>query len=422
MHVFRLISVILVATMLGACVAQSPPTQNHQVLDVPDGKDTKTIALAKIKSRVPKETHIGRVGEGWGCIAVGRNIWKAGKANITDSEMASMFFEELSSAGYKVLGNPDDLFENKAGQAEIAVGGLITDINWDICYPLGAWDGYATGTSTATLTVEWQAYNTLDKKTIFKTSKTGTGQAKFTGRQTVDGFRQAFADAVRGLLADKKFHTLVLDKEAQGALEDGNGGVDNASMVKSHDVTVTTSRVVPIPEIAKSVVVIQVPGGHGSGFFVGDQGYILTNHHVVGDRDKVRVLLKDGTKIDGVVLNKDIRRDVALVKVEGFTGKGLSVRPGQLAVGAEVYAIGAPIQMEMQGSVTKGIVSSYRTVNKMMMLQSDAAIYGGNSGGPLVDSQGKVVAICQSRMTATQGFNFFIPISEGLEKMGISVK
>ena len=143
---------------------------------------------------------------------------------------------------------------------------------------------------------------------------------------------------------------------------------------------------------------------------------------MVDDEQTVRVILQNRTKVEGRVLARDAKRDVALVKVDSQVGAPLGVRLGDLPVGTDVFAIGAPIEMGMQGSVTKGIVSSYRPVNSKRMLQSDVAIYGGNSGGPLVDAQGRVVGICQSRMTATQGFNFFIPIDEGLAKLNVSVK
>jgi len=417
--------VLFALLSLGACSVSAPPIKEHSGITVPDGKASKTLALKKVTTKVPRNTHIGKVGEGLGCLGFAKLLWKSGRGNIADEELTAAFVEELKLHNYNVLGDPDDLFDDKSGQAELIVGALIRDIKWDICYHNGYIDGWSSGSTYVELSVEWQVYNAMDKKVIYKHSTVGQAKVTFTDKRSSEGFMQAFAHATQGLLADKGFFAVASkgDKPGKGDNFEGiapDRGAPTAQAA-SGSVFATKGRKTPITEVTKQAVVIQVPGSHGSGFFINSR-HILTNHHVVGDNTEVRVLLQDGTKLEGRVLNRDARRDVALVAVEGSGLNGLGVRLGDLPVGTEVFAVGAPIQMGLQGSVTKGIVSSYRMVRDQRMLQSDVAIYGGNSGGPLVDGQGQVVGICQSRMTATQGFNFFIPIDEGLSVMNVQAK
>ena len=443
MLLVRLLAVLVVSFSLFGCGMSTPPIQEHNSIEVPDGKNTKTIELFKITSRVSRGTHIGKIGEGWGCIYIGKMVWKSGRANVADEEVKSIFVEELKRFNYNVIGDPDNLFDNKSGRAMYRVGAVITNIRWDVCFLAGYLDGWSSGSTYVELDVEWQVYNALDKKTVYKCMSTGQGKTDFSARDTDQGFQQALAHAVRGLMADKGFYSLVSgekNEKKQGGPSDppmgglidepqdtsSRGNTSSAPDSPAGGVTVSKSKTTPISDIAKSVVVIQTPGGHGSGFFIDNQGHIITNQHVVEDEETVRVVLQNRTKVEGRVLARDAKRDVALVKVDSQPGvplgAPLGVRLGDLPIGTDVLAIGAPGDMGMQGSVTKGIVSSYRFVEKQRMLQSDVAVFGGNSGGPLVDAQGRVVGICQSGMTASQGFNFFIPFDEGLDKLNVSAK
>ncbi|GAB6035688.1 hypothetical protein JCM15519_02470 [Fundidesulfovibrio butyratiphilus] len=121
------------------------------------------------------------------------------------------------------------------------------------------------------------------------------------------------------------------------------------------------------------------------------------------------------------MLKSDPRQDVGLVKVAPPAFKGLTPRTDELPVGTDVYAIGAPRIMHLQGTVSKGIVSSYRTDKRGKWLQCDAAVNHGNSGGPLVDAQGHVVGICSWGFSGEDslGLFFFIPIAEAVRLMGL---
>lgn len=159
--------------------------------------------------------------------------------------------------------------------------------------------------------------------------------------------------------------------------------------------------------------------GMGSGIIVNSKGYVLTNHHIVEDADRIQVTLSDGRKIAGKVLGSDPPTDIAVVKVDA---EGLPAAPlgdsDQLKVGQLAIAIGNPFGFFLKGpTVTVGVISA---INRSIqadghvvenMIQTDAHINPGNSGGPLVNSEGKVIGINSANIPMAQGIGFAIPIN-----------
>lgn len=161
--------------------------------------------------------------------------------------------------------------------------------------------------------------------------------------------------------------------------------------------------------------------GQGSGFIISEDGYILTNTHVVDEADEVVVRLHDRREFRAKVVGKDDRTDVALIKIEA---KGLPKvtigDPDKLKVGEWVLAIGAPFGFE--NSVTAGIVSakgrSLPQENYVPFIQTDVAVNPGNSGGPLFNMRGEVVGINSqiiSRSGGYMGLSFAIPIDVAMD-------
>jgi SpoVK/Ycf46/Vps4 family AAA+-type ATPase len=175
-----------------------------------------------------------------------------------------------------------------------------------------------------------------------------------------------------------------------------------------------------------AVVTIKLESGHGSGFFISKDGYLLTNHHVVGDNKFVTIKLTTGRQMPGEVLRSHKGRDVALVKVNESALEALPLQLEPPDVAAEVYAVGTPYLEAYSTTISKGIVSAYRTVNDLKLIQSDAAIHGGSSGGAMVDRFGNVVAISVSGITTTaeklgSSISFFIPIADALKFLAVEV-
>ena len=180
--------------------------------------------------------------------------------------------------------------------------------------------------------------------------------------------------------------------------------------------------------------------GIGSGFIINEEGYILTNYHVIQGAQEISVTLSNDVTTTAQVVNYDENQDVAMIKITDENveipatvelGDSDALQPGE-----EVIAIGTPLSTELSSTVTKGIISATsRSVAvesgvTMNLIQTDAAINAGNSGGPLVNTKGEVVGINSSKISgeAVEGIGFSIPIndikslSKPILNLGISVR
>jgi serine protease Do len=159
--------------------------------------------------------------------------------------------------------------------------------------------------------------------------------------------------------------------------------------------------------------------GEGSGIIISEDGYIVTNQHVVDGASKLEVVTSDGASYEATLVGEDTQTDLAVIKIEatGLTAAEFA-DSGDLQVGDEVMAVGNPGGLQLSSSVTFGYVSALdRPVTNsdtgytVKCIQTDAAINPGNSGGALVDMNGRVVGINSSKIAATEyeGLGFAIP-------------
>jgi serine protease Do len=160
-------------------------------------------------------------------------------------------------------------------------------------------------------------------------------------------------------------------------------------------------------------------GGMGSGTIIdAAKGLILTNNHVVGGAEKINVTLWNSEVLQGTIEGYCAAEDIALVRVRGKNLQAAELGDSEkLRVGQRVYAIGNPFGLAGGPSVTSGVISAVkRTIESERglienLVQTDASINPGNSGGPLVDLEGKVIAINTAIIPYAQGIGFAIPIN-----------
>jgi serine protease Do len=176
-----------------------------------------------------------------------------------------------------------------------------------------------------------------------------------------------------------------------------------------------------VNQLGEAVVQVRTPGGLGSGFFINEDGYLITNFHVIEGESQISIeifLRKNGQiertnykQVRIVAMNKF--QDLALLKVEDKDAPKFSYvalgDPDALSVGERVFAIGSPLGLER--TVTEGIVSTKtRQMQGELYLQTTAQINPGNSGGPLFNLRGEAVGVTNMKINFGEGIGFAIPI------------
>ena len=158
----------------------------------------------------------------------------------------------------------------------------------------------------------------------------------------------------------------------------------------------------------------------GSGVVISKNGYILTNEHVIGEDNKCRVILNDDSEIDAKTVWSNSSIDLAILKVDKtFDSEAIILDSDSFHLGQDVYAIGNPINEDFKNSVSKGIISGLnrniefeengRKFYLNGLIQTDASINLGNSGGALIDSSGFLIGISTIKITSAENIGFAIP-------------
>ena len=420
----RHLSFLIFPVLLVGC-ATTPVKQVmvNAPLSVSADSETKPVMLSKIVVKLARGQVYGKTHIGVFCLPHGNLTWRGGRVEFSDDDLSDAFREEFEKAGYTVVGNTDSLFPDPSeAKAQYLVGGLVTKLQANVCYPYAGFDDFGNSSGGVFMKVDWQVYSTLDRRIVFQTVSEGSFE---TEEVTPAGFENAvinaFGFATQNLLADTGFHKLIttkVDSEAENVLRNEPLSISSPSLfdqpLNEH-----------IDDVRMAVVTIFADKGHGSGVFVSNEGYVLTNEHVVGEAELVKVKLATGREGLGEVVRRDTRRDVALIKLEKWRIPPIPLNVIDLTVGDDVFAVGSPLDDELSTTFSKGIVSGYRTFDGYEFIQSDVNVLPGSSGGPLVDQYGNVVGLTVKGILVqggvSSGMNFFAPIRDVLDRLGLKL-
>ncbi|WP_374651398.1 S1C family serine protease [Dongia sp.] len=420
---------------------EPPPARTSAAVQ---GEDLASIQLDRVLFNLERGQPIGSYrggGEYTGCSrrVSGKQVhWTLGKTTVRDEELTDIFYRELRAANYSVVGEPDALFANYGDnqrEPEFLVGGRIDSISMDVCDEVSTWDAHRFGVQSgaATVSVTWQVYSPLQEEVVLEAQSEGSVVIKEgvpDGEVTL--ILRAFGAAARNLAGDPRFHDTLLRKNKSGHVTTaaplaGWGDVPSQpAMALATTAPFSTPIGVNMARIQASVVTVLTGTAQGSGFFVAPD-LVLTNHHVARDAARLKLRLINGTEVYATTLRSDAKRDVALLKVEGGPFSPLPLRLDPVSLTEEVYAVGSPLDESLAGTVTRGIVSQFqRDEYGLALIQADATIQPGNSGGPLLDARGNVIGISQSGLTDDGahlvGINFFIPIADALQRINLRVQ
>lgn len=417
---YRALAAVFIACLLHIPAYSAPSPAQPTAL--PANMETRPVQLSKLAVKFPHGSRIGKAKLGLLCLPGYPLTWRGKRGELSIDEFDDAFRDELKTLGYDVIGSTSDLFETgEESRAEYLIGGTITMMSVNACYPNSGLGDGVSAKGSALLEVQWQLYDRIGRKVVTRvTTHEGFDQKKPDPSGVPGLIISAFGKNVRALAASGE-----LQKYLVGERRDLDAARTPAVGLQPIAMPLATKGVAKLPGAVASTILVQSASGHGSGFLISRDGYFLTNHHVVGGSKYVKLRWSDGVEGVGEVIRKDRGRDVALIKGDPRDRSPLRIKQQTPAVGTDVYAIGAPLDEKLQNTVTKGILSARRFEDGYAFLQSDAAINGGNSGGPLVDANGDVVAITVSSYQinrAPVGISFFIPAHEALEFLAIKAK
>lgn len=271
-----------------------------------------------------------------------------------------------------------------------------------------------------TFVMEWEVLDFYDETVLTVTTEASSGFFSSTYYGNNTAIEMAIKDALENglikFLNNSDVQKMMIDRSQLDIEKEFEPIVINRS--KKH-----VSR---LAECTQGSVTIMTSDGHGSGFVISEDGYIITNYHVVAQHtDSLHVVFNSGSSLTAELVRGSKIQDLALIKVDttGLTPFIISDNDAELA--QDVYAVGTPTAEDLGQSITKGIVSGIRKGDDgNTLIQTDASVNGGNSGGALLNTQGEVVGIVSAKIKGygIEGIAFGIPANTLREKLKLDFK
>jgi S1-C subfamily serine protease len=376
-------------------------------IELPPGG--RVMEFAKWKSVIPPNDVVGVVKPGMFCTEDRELQYTKKIDEWLQFSVNKAFKAEVVRYGFSTPDDAISVFDDKGNSGtDYRVGATLMAFDYRSC-------GDKEQSGSAYSKVKWEVFSVRRQQVVYSAViESSFASSKDLPEKEFDA--DVMAGLVDNLLADPAFVAVIKSggmaeaapTQSQPALhlDPGQviaGGVDKGT-----------------PKILAAVATVESGIGSGSAFYISQQGYLLTNKHVVGDDKFVRVKLSNGRSLVGEVIRADKVRDVALLHTDPVAGEALALRPDAGTVGEVVYAVGSPFGQSLSGTITRGVLSARRVFEGVPYLQSDVAVNPGNSGGPLIDGNGRVIGMSAIKSDA-QGINMFIPIDDVLDKLSVTL-
>lgn len=356
---------------------------------------------------------VGRAFSGRNCEKATDMQWDEGIVDSKGKVAQNAVAERFRNAGYRlVVADSGD----GALPGDFNLEADLVDLKIDACSSIAA--GGAGSGSRAYLKMRW-ALKGLDGGELYAGTSEGAYDGWYNGTQVRDSVRKALDQATDNLLGEAAFADRLTGSRSVAASVPA--GVATQVAVRYGDAGTTFRG--RSEELLRTALTVRTTRGHGSGVVIDAAGYALTNAHVVGEDDDVQVVV-DTKQVAAHVVGRDRRNDVALLRFSADDVKGASLARSAPRPGDPLYVVGTPLSLQLSHSVTEGILSAVRSQDGVPFYQTDATVNPGNSGGPVFDEAGELVAISVSRLVGAQGnslnVNYLIPIGRALDAVGVT--
>ncbi|CAM4097784.1 S1C family serine protease [Roseateles saccharophilus] len=419
-----LLGLALSANAALAADAPPPPSVAQRQAISAQGAELKvTLAVDKLKISMLQGDDMGGNSFGWFCINRQPLTVTENYIKNYGAFMGSVATQELKRLGYPLAGKgQSNAFDvDVAAAPDFRIGGILTEAKHELCWLNNSAEGWIY------YKIDWALFSEKQQKVVYQASAEGLAASK---DKVPDLPKRAVISSLSNFLAAPAILEALKASDTAAPAAAPASAASSAAAEAPLPAAALTLKGVPATgggalknqaQLRNAVVTLETASGSGSGFFIDKAGHLLTNAHVVKGSKYARIKLQNGDKAVAEVVKVNEQADVALLKTALTDGDALAIRGGTaLDVGSDVYAIGSPLGV-LNNSMTRGVLSADRMLQGRHVLQSDAAVTFGSSGGPLLDGDGRVIAITQGGVEAGKGFNFFIPIEEALKALQLAV-
>jgi serine protease Do len=316
--------------------------------------------------------------------------------------------ERLRADGLNVRGAESVLFDqDQSEQATMRLGGTVTDVR---CEP-------TRSGSHCELTVDWELFDVRREAVVYEVVTLGAADVQgFADR--ANGAREGLMAALDSMAKREKFRAALVPS-TETAIDGAPSwsGVLDLARCDRPDAALPDG----MESTLSGTVLVRAGARLGSGAMLTSDGFVVTAAHVVAGATAVDITTRNGLELPADVVRVDRYQDVALLDVGG---RGFACLPAGTTPtpGAELYAVGSPLGEGLEFSVSKGVVSGVRTLDGYQYLQTDASLNGGNSGGPLVDAHGRVVAVVSWKVVGSgyEGLGFGVPLDVVIDRLDLA--
>jgi S1-C subfamily serine protease len=393
---------------------------NKQPVPNPTHNGGPSIALEHFDLRLDSangnNVTIGRRFTGDDC-SIGTDVqWSDGVIDLKGKIAEGVVSDRFHNFGYRLLASE----EGATGSADLYLDAELASFKLDACdsRKYGRANEIVSGGARSYVRIRWSLRREGVDEALYHGTSEGAFNGWRTGHDAKEVVLKALASATDNLLGDHAFVDVLTGTPAfaQPVREASNVKIsvtygDSGGSFRSRS-----------EQLLRTALTVRTMRGHGSGVLIDAAGYALTNAHVVGTDEEVQVIFGDDV-IDARVVRSDRKTDVALLQFEAKGRPAARVSRSEPHPGDPLYVVGTPLNLKLSNTVTQGILSAIREVDGVRLYQTDAAVNPGNSGGPVFNDAGELVAMSVSGLFNKTGsslnINYLIPVARALAAVGV---